>query len=349
MSEYYSILKEKKKKKEPPKDEPKKVKKKHFPYLILIIISFIVLLVVNYFIYYNTILKAENIVFSNLSRVIERYKGITDNLLLDKLFVNNIEGSILIDNTYTYNFIKEEKNYYMQTPGLSINTYVSDSINKNLKIDLDLSSVSEEKYIKKFYFDDKRPIVEVVFMLDKLELEKVLKTTLKDDYEVTITSRNDAFNNSILNMKIVINNKSNGDRKAITFDNNNIVINTSNSDYEFKININGDIFNVKIYKDKELYSVLSGTPTLNTYKYTYQIIDELYTINLITSKKDDKYKYELSSNINNVSSNLVLSVSSMSNVSNKLIATIDNNNLTELDKNNYNNDMNFLKEFIDKY
>lgn len=326
----------------------KNKKKKHFPYLTLIIISFIILLIISYFIYYNNILASEEIVKSNLLKIKEKYSIITDNLLLDKVFFSDIEGSILIDNSYIYNFMREENKYYIKTPTLSTNTYVSSDIIKNLNININLDNINKYNYVKKFYFYENIPVVEVSFSLGKIELEKILEKSLKDDYIVNVTLKNNAFSNEILNIEIVIKNN-NSDIKTIVFSDDNILVNTGNNNYEFKFNFDADMFNVKVYKDKGLYSVLSGTPTLNTYKYTYQIIDELYTINLITSKKDDKYKYELSSKINNVSSNLMLSVSNMSNVSNKLIATIDNNNLTELDKTNYNNDMNLLKEFIDKY
>lgn len=326
-----------------------KSKKKYFPYLILIMVSFIFLLIISYFIYYNTILASEEIVKNNLFKIKEKYSVITDNLLMDKLFLNDINGSISIDNTYVYNFMKEEKKYYINTPTLNVNTYVSNDVTKDLNMNIDFDNINEYDYIKKFYFYENRPIVEVSFSLNKEELERIFKKTLKGNYDVNIILRNNAFSNEILNIEIVINNKNNNDVKTIVFSNNNILVNTINNNYEFKINVDDDIFNVKIYKNKELYSVLSGTPTLNTYKYTYQKINKLYTLNLISSKKDDNYNYELSSNINNVSSSLVLVISNMSLETTSLMDIIDNNTLIEADKTNYDNDIKFLKDFINKY
>lgn len=343
MSEYDSILKEKKKK-EPPKESIKK--KKRFPVVILSIVFIVILLIISYMVYYNTILTGDKIIANNFFKISQKYNVITENLFLDKIFSKNIEERIVIDENINYIFVKEENNYHLKTP--SLDKYVNNKYD-NINIKDILNNISRDKCIKKFYFDNKTPIVEINLILNKQELENLFKIKFKDNYEVIITSQNDALTNKIITMKLVINNKNTNNRKAIIIENDIIKLINNKNSYKFKIMINDNTFNVKVYKDDKLYSILTGTQILNSYRYTYQVIDKFYTINIITTKKVNdypEYTYEFSSNIENVSSSLNLKIYDLSNNLNEVI---NYNDLIDEEKVKYDNDIKFLKDFINKY
>jgi len=346
MSEYDSILKEKKKKIEPIiKKEPPKTKK--FPTFPLMLLAVMLVFIISYIVYYNTILAKDKIIINNLNYLKNNYKNIIDNLNLNAFDNDNIEGTITLNETNQYSFLKDKNNYYLKTP--SITKYINNNYNNNynnIEIKNILSSVPKDKYTKVFYIDNKVPIVESTLILDRNELEQILKRTLINEYEVRITSLNHAISNEILNMKISITNKITSDRKVIIVENNNIYYTDANHDLRFNITIKNNDFNIKIYKNDLLYSVITGSEKINTYDYKYQIIDKLYTINLSTRIEEDKYIYDFTYNIEKEESSLEMVITTNSN---ELYEMVNYKDLTPDDNYIYNQEKNLLLEFINKY
>ena len=243
---------------------------------------------------------------SNLDKYIS-----TSNELLS-LDTYKKDYDILSSNIFNYfNYILFEDsimNTYNRLYTFSNKEKVISDIRNNF---LDL--VSDNKYNKKFYFYNGRPVVKIDLILDTKDLNKILSNgdnnlLIKDDYNVIITTRNDAVMNDIKNIKIIINNKTSGNREVIYYDGDDL--NYTNKDgvkYKYDLNNNSDKFNLKIYKDDILYCALEGEKDNDKYIYNYQFIDKLerYTLEVMYDKS--KYNYNLVSNINNKSKTISIS------------------------------------------
>lgn len=382
MSEYDSILKEKKKYQE----IEKPTKKKHFPYLLFDIIVIVIILVVSYFIYYTSVLSSKNILISDITTVINNYKFIFNGLAINGVDSEyNFEGTLsLNDLEYNYNIVNtnnqiktflsvDDKSmiYYSDSKSNYINlSFLGEeyiSLN-NAKIKSNIvnkeyfnTSSFDDKYIKKFYLDEYVPIVEVNLILNNEDIDNIINYDLKDDYNVMLTFKNNAFTNEIIDMKIIINNLTNNNRKLITYKDG--IINYSddnNLNLKFTLSTKNDDFTLKIYQNDELHSVLTGTNNENSYKYLYQVIDKVYNISLVSSIDGNIYKYKIISNVpgeRDVSyDEILITLKSIDNIN------LDNINLknlkeyskfTDEEKKNYNDALDDiigdLRELINKY
>ena len=345
MSDYDSILKEKKKKKEVVvKSEEPKVKK--FPTLLLSIISVILVLIISYVVYYNTILEKSNIVINDLKYLKESYQTIFSKLYIDNFKKDNLDGKIILNDNSTYSFIKENDNYYLKVP--SIDKYINKNVVVNNRVDVStfLKEIDKDRYIKTFYLDGKVPIVEVNLILERVELERILGRKIINEYEAIITVQNHAFSNEILNIKIVLNDRITSTRKVITIENNTIYYKDDNNNLKFNVLIKNDDFTIKVYKDDILYSVLNGMENVNTYDYSYQIIDKLYTLKLKTRLEYGNPIYEFTSSIDGIISTMNLELMTNSNKLSEMVNYVD---LIEEEKKIYVNEKNILLDFINKY
>ena len=342
MNQYDSILKEKKIKKTEI-NEP--TSRKKFPTFTLSLIATITIILISYIVYYNTILSKEKILINNISILKEQYQTIIENLYLDNFSKANIEGSIILNETNKYAFKKDNNNYYLNGP--TLNKYIDNSFSSNFNLNLKyLSTLNKDKYIKTFYIKNKIPTVETNIVLSKVDLEELLGIMFLNDYEAIITCENNAITNEIINIKIIINDKITWERKVINFHNNTIYYKDSNNDLHFDILLKNNDFTIKIYKNDILHSVINGIEKVNTYNYSYQIIDKLYTLNLITRTESDKYIYEFSSSINSVKSTLTLS---LSDISSNLFELVNYQDLSVEEQEIYKRDKNILLDFINKH
>ena len=345
MGDYDSILKEKKKKKEVVvKSEEPKVKK--FPTLLLSIISVILVLIISYVVYYNTILEKSNIVINDLKYLKESYQTIFSKLYIDNFKKDNLDGKIILNDNSNYSFIKENDNYYLKVP--SIDKYINKNVVVNNRVDVStfLKEIDKDRYIKTFYLDGKVPIVEVNLILERVELERILGRKIINEYEAIITVQNHAFSNEILNIKIVLNDRITSARKVITIENNTIYYKDDNNNLKFNVLIKNDDFTIKVYKDDILYSILNGMENVNTYDYSYQIIDKLYTLKLKTRLEDGNPIYEFTSSIDGIISTMNLELMTNSNKLSEMVNYVD---LIEEEKKIYVNEKNILLDFINKY
>ena len=175
-----------------------------------------------------------------------------------------------------------------------------------------LDYVSDNNYVKKFYFYNGRPVVKIDLSLNSKAINKILgngnnNLSLKDDYEVIITTRNDAIMNDIKNIKIVINNKTKKNRVVLSYDGNDLLYtNNEGVAYRYNLEYKNDKFNLKIYNGDVLYSALEGYKDNDKYIYNYQYIDKLERYSLEILYKNEEYNYKFISNVNNVVNNIIV-------------------------------------------
>ncbi len=313
MSEYDQILKEKK-----IYHDPKVKRSKYTKYVYIYLVSLSLLLVISYLIYYHTILSPIHIIQNDLSNILTKYQEVYQNFLPPSLSsVSNLEGSIAFDDmTYNYGLIKEKNRYelelanqegyihYQMTPTntkIDLSSLDHQQITHSNKIDLlGLKNrmnnlMKEKKYLKSFYFEGKKPIVEINFTLTEKEINQILAGNgLTDEYHVIVTLKNDAIKNEIQLIKVVINNKTKNQRSTLEYDNQNLFYtNPSNQKYKISFYQHQKDFSIKIYQGEELYSIFLGKEYDNSYSYTYQIINKIYNINLSISNQKDNYSYQI--------------------------------------------------------
>lgn len=380
MSNYDSILKE-----EVKYDDPLPIltedEKKKFPWLLIDIILITIILIVSYFIYYKTILAPDKILLQDINVLYEKYKCIVEPSNLKEIStLNRLEGILTIDEKeYNYDVIKDNHklkitlvnqnnilNYYRNNDEqyIKLSNFIDNYIKlNNLKISnketliKSFKSISKEKYKKNIYLDNKIPVVEANLILKEEEINNILGMT---GYEAILTFKNNALTNDLINIKVTITNVKNNSRLLITYQNDEIKFKVDNNDaINLKLALKNDDFTLKIYKNDTIYSVLTGTKESNKYLYTYQIIDQIYNINIDVIKGDNNYQYQLKSKIEN--NNVVEENLASLTVNNKEKIILEEdvkdakeyNNFSELEKENYKKSLELfiidLRNFIEKY
>lgn len=323
MANYDSILKEKKTYKEPA--PIKDAGPKSFPWFKIDLICLTLLLIVSYIVYYNIILTPEQIFLNDLKTISDQYQSILTPL--DLPWINNdtynLKGTINLKEknyTFTLNKTTQKMNLNLTLDNQSLNYYTisnlkylklsnfkdeyyqlsntnSTNIITNLKNYL-LNNLPKDKFIKKFYLNGTTPIVESNLILNNEDIKTALNlTTLDNSYEVLLTLKNNSLTNNIISFKITINNLTTNARSVILYDNNYLTYKDDNTSLKFALQKSNEDFTLKVYQNDILYSVLSGTTNETSYQYTYQVIDEIYNINLKINKTTNLTTYELTSNI----------------------------------------------------
>ena len=381
MNNYDSVLKEKKTYKDP---DPIFKKNKFTKYIFINIIGLTILLIVAYIIYYNKILTPVNIISNDYNELISIINYITEPL--DINYKDNLEyqGTITFNNNkYNYELLKNDKiklnlsndktKYTYLTDETSsyykYNNYKEDTYIKNkntniifslIKIDPNiLETIPSTSYIKRLYIENKTPIVEINLTLDKNLINQILNNnTIKDDYQIIITIKNNALTNELTDSKITINNKTKNTREVLSYNSKTLKITDNNGKekkYAFK-NKNNKEFTLKIYHNDTLYSVLSGEEKSDTYEYNYQVIDKIYNIKLDI---DNNEKYHFYTNIENnnekIKEELIITKEPLTNNNseNNTNKSIEYSSLSKEDKKNLleieNNFFSPIRELINKY
>ena len=226
-------------------------------------------------------LSDKYITFNNELLSIDSYKKDYDDI---KLGLNNYLNSLLVNSSPIdmFNRLYTLDNY--------------NSIISNIKSNFS-NYIGESKCKKEFYFYNGRPVVKIDLSLDTEAVNKILgngdnNLIIKDDVNISITTRNDAIINDIKNIKIVINNNTKKMRNVILYDGSDIIY-VSDDGVKYRYSIDKDKNNdiLKIFKDDILYSTLEGYSEDNKYIYNYQVIDEAKKVNLEISKDKNKYSY----------------------------------------------------------
>ena len=311
MSKYDKILKQEKVFR-----EPIVKKSKYTKYIIIYCLLFTMLLITSYIIYYNTVLSPINIIKNDFTSLAKNLENIYQNIIPSQIDAS-LEGTITSDKlNYNYGLIKEGNNYYLDlstkdsslqyqiTPKMTktnLSTFQNNRIIKENKIDYSKlkntlnTFLKEEKYIKTFYFDKKTPIVEINFTLTDNDINSLFHTTiLKEKYNIIITLKNDALKNETKSIKVVVNNKTKNQRSTFEYQNQSLIYqNFKNEKYKFILVNNQKDFNIKIYKNEELYSILLGKSYEKSYTMTYQIINKIYNISLTKTEEKSLTTYKI--------------------------------------------------------
>ena len=311
MSKYDKILKQEKVFR-----EPIVKKSKYTKYIIIYCLLFTMLLITSYIIYYNTVLSPINIIKNDFTSLAKNLENIYQNIIPSQIDAS-LEGTITSDKlNYNYGLIKEGNNYYLDlstkdsslqyqiTPKMTktnLSTFQNNRIIKENQIDYSKlkntlnTFLKEEKYIKTFYFDKKTPIVEINFTLTDNDINSLFHTTiLKEKYNIIITLKNDALKNETKSIKVVVNNKTKNQRSTFEYQNQSLIYqNFKNEKYKFILVNNQKDFNIKIYKNEELYSILLGKSYEKSYTMTYQIINKIYNISLTKTEEKSLTTYKI--------------------------------------------------------
>ena len=311
MSKYDKILKQEKVFR-----EPIVKKSKYTKYIIIYCLLFTMLLITSYIIYYNTVLSPINIIKNDFTSLAKNLENIYQNIIPSQIGTS-LEGTITSEKlNYNYGLIKEGNNYYLDlstkdsslqyqiTPKITktnLSTFQNNRITKENKIDYSKlkntlnTFLKEEKYIKTFYFDKKTPIVEINFTLTDNDINSLFHTTiLKEKYNIIITLKNDALKNETKSIKVVVNNKTKNQRSTFEYQNQSLIYqNFKNEKYKFILVNNQKDFNMKIYKNEELYSILLGKSYEKSYTMTYQIINKIYNISLTKTEEKSLTTYKI--------------------------------------------------------
>ena len=311
MSKYDKILKQEKVFR-----EPIVKKSKYTKYIIIYCLLFTMLLTTSYIIYYNTVLSPINIIKNDFTSLAKNLENIYQNIIPSQIGAS-LEGTITSEKlNYNYGLIKEGNNYYLDlstkdsslqyqiTPKMTktnLSTFQNNRIIKENQIDYSKlkntlnTFLKEEKYIKTFYFDKKTPIVEINFTLTDNDINSLFHTTiLKEKYNIIITLKNDALKNETKSIKVVVNNKTKNQRSTFEYQNQSLIYqNFKNEKYKLILVNNQKDFNMKIYKNEELYSILLGKSYEKSYTMTYQIINKIYNISLTKTEEKSLTTYKI--------------------------------------------------------
>ena len=373
MGDYDNILKVKKRE----DFEDSKIEDiKKFPKFSISFVLILIVLIVSYVIYYNNVLSPSNIIVNNYNEVFNKYFKIIKNIPLTEFMdENNLNGTILYkEDEFKFNLIKNQNNYnfnisnndrfinYYSTLDKSyslvngINEYVIIpklvfDINNLSMLKDNLSKIDSNKFIKSLYLVDKRPVVEVNLTLNTVEINDIFGFNLVDDCEVIISLRNDAIMNELVEFKIIFNNKSTLERKTITFLEDKILYKVGEDNYKLVLTPNNDNFMIKINKNDDLYSILSGVVSEDSYRYDYKVINSNYSISVITTKIDNSYTYDIIKKKDDLemSLNINLNIENGYMIETGENGFIDKDN--ELIKETYLNEINYFRDkfsyFID--
>lgn len=295
--------------------------------------------------------------FSNLNNVSSYYfdgdsSYVKYSKIGDSYIVKDYELYTLDDYNNEYLGIKD--NFYGYFVDFLLNGNLEDIYKRFYNVDnykqvLDniqnnYNNITSDKYIRKVYFDDKRPVVEVNLVLDREDINNILgrginNLELKDDYSITVTMKNGAIMNDIKEIKLVINNKTTKIRKVINYKKGTIEYSDNKRNISKFVLANEDSnFSLKYYKDDVLYSVLSGGEDNNKYVYTYQVIDRVYNIKLTIGNDSSNYSFLLEANIENDANSILIdgTFSNGGEISEDINNVVYYDNLNDIQKNIFN-------------
>ena len=284
--------------------------------------------------------------------------GIIRNLEKIKLTFGDDEASLAYYVDNQNNFIKLSN---FQDEYISLNTKNAILDYQNLSKQFS-NYITKDDYIKKFYLDGVNPIVETNLVLSQEQVKNILGLSgQKKQYEVTFIFKNHAFTSEALSMKMIINNLNNNKRYVILYQDEALTISDDQAlNLKFTLENKNQDFTLKIYKNDNIYSVLSGVKQEDDYLYKYQIINQIYNISLTVSKAIDHYSYHLLFNIENeegvvVQKEAELSLLQLENIilDEKNENGIDYTSLTEEEQSNYQQNLEAiimpLKQLVDGY
>lgn len=321
MGKYDAILKVK-------KEYSKKIQEEqthhsHFSKYVIIYLFFIFLILgISYIVYYQTVLSFENVLQNDFFILKKQYNNVLNPIIPKNVISSSsLEGTISLENTvYNYGVLKEKGKIQLELSNQENYLYSKiTSQDYSLKLEKfspyglvfeqdilyqDLISqlkekISQIKSAKNLYLEGNIPIVEFAFSLNEKDINDVLGSNiLKDQYNIIVTIKNNALTNEFISFKSAITNQKTGQRSILEYKDKEMIYEVNKAKtYRFNIKNKKKDFQLRIYKNGELYSTFLGKSSKYQYTYSYQVINKVYNLNFMIQEEKGGYSYELNSSI----------------------------------------------------
>ena len=321
MGKYDTILKVK-------KEYPKKIQEeqthhRHFSkYVIIYLFSIFLILGISYIVYYQTVLSFESVLQNDFFILKKQYTNVFHPIIPKNVISSSsLEGTLSLENTvYNYGILKEkgkiqlelsnQENYlYSKITSQDYSLKLEKFSSYGLVFEQDIlyqdlisrlkEKISQIKSAKNLYLEGNIPIVEFAFSLNEKDINDVLGSNiLKDQYNIIVTIKNNALTNEFISFKSAITNQKTGQRSILEYKDKEMIYEVNKAKtYRFNIKNKKKDFQLRIYKNGELYSTFLGESSKYQYTYSYQVINKVYNLKFMIQEEKGGYSYELNSSI----------------------------------------------------
>lgn len=321
LGKYDTILKVK-------KEYPKKIQEeqthhRHFSkYVIIYLFSIFLILGISYIIYYQTVLSFESVLQNDFFILKKQYTNVFHPIIPKNVISSSsLEGTLSLENTvYNYGILKEkgkiqlelsnQENYlYSKITSQDYSLKLEKFSSYGLVFEQDIlyqdlisrlkAKISQIKSAKNLYLEGNIPIVEFAFSLNEKDINDVLGSNiLKDQYNIIVTIKNNALTNEFISFKSAITNQKTGQRSILEYKDKEMIYEVNKAKtYRFNIKNKKKDFQLRIYKNGELYSTFLGESSKYQYTYSYQVINKVYNLKFMIQEEKGGYSYELNSSI----------------------------------------------------
>lgn len=321
MGKYDTILKVK-------KEYPKKIQEeqthhRHFSkYVIIYLFSIFLILGISYIVYYQTVLSFESVLQNDFFILKKQYTNVFHPIIPKNVISSSsLEGTLSLENTvYNYGILKEkgkiqlelsnQENYlYSKITSQDYSLKLEKFSSYGLVFEQDIlyqdlisrlkAKISQIKSAKNLYLEGNIPIVEFAFSLNEKDINDVLGSNiLKDQYNIIVTIKNNALTNEFISFKSAITNQKTGQRSILEYKDKEMIYEVNKAKtYRFNIKNKKKDFQLRIYKNGELYSTFLGESSKYQYTYSYQVINKVYNLKFMIQEEKGGYSYELNSSI----------------------------------------------------
>lgn len=321
MGKYDTILKVK-------KEYPKKIQEeqthhRHFSkYVIIYLFSIFLILGISYIVYYQTVLSFESVLQNDFFILKKQYTNVFHPIIPKNVISSSsLEGTFSLENTvYNYGILKEkgkiqlelanQENYlYSKITSQDYSLKLEKFSSYGLVFEQDIlyqdlisrlkGKISQIKSAKNLYLEGNIPIVEFAFSLNEKDINDVLGSNiLKDQYNIIVTIKNNALTNEFISFKSAITNQKTGQRSILEYKDKEMIYEVNKAKtYRFNIKNKKKDFQLRIYKNGELYSTFLGESSKYQYTYSYQVINKVYNLKFMIQEEKGGYSYELNSSI----------------------------------------------------
>lgn len=321
LGKYDTILKVK-------KEYPKKIQEeqthhRHFSkYVIIYLFSIFIILGISYIVYYQTVLSFESVLQNDFFILKKQYTNVFHPIIPKNVISSSsLEGTFSLENTvYNYGILKEkgkiqlelsnQENYlYSKITSQDYSLKLEKFSSYGLVFEQDIlyqdlifrlkEKISQIKSAKNLYLEGNIPIVEFAFSLNEKDINDVLGSNiLKDQYNIIVTIKNNALTNEFISFKSAITNQKTGQRSILEYKDKEMIYEVNKAKtYRFNIKNKEKDFQLRIYKNGELYSTFLGESSKYQYTYSYQVINKVYNLKFMIQEEKGGYSYELNSSI----------------------------------------------------
>lgn len=321
LGKYDTILKVK-------KEYPKKIQEeqthhRHFSkYVIIYLFSIFLILGISYIVYYQTVLSFESVLQNDFFILKKQYTNVFHPIIPKNVISSSsLEGTFSLENTvYNYGILKEkgkiqlelsnQENYlYSKITSQDYSLKLEKFSSYGLVFEQDIlyqdlisrlkEKISQIKSAKNLYLEGNIPIVEFAFSLNEKDINDVLGSNiLKDQYNIIVTIKNNALTNEFISFKSAITNQKTGQRSILEYKDKEMIYEVNKAKtYRFNIKNKEKDFQLRIYKNGELYSTFLGESSKYQYTYSYQVINKVYNLKFMIQEEKGGYSYELNSSI----------------------------------------------------